>query len=68
MRKNSLKKIRESLMMSKTELVRNANISQTTLTRIESGMSCRMRTKRKIILALGLKFSDKNKVFGEDME
>ena len=55
-------------MMSKTELVRNANISQTTLTRIESGMSCRMRTKRKIILALGLKFSDKNKVFGEDME
>ena len=55
-------------MMSKTELVRNANISQTTLTRIESDMSCRMRTKRKIILALGLKFSDKNKVFGEDME
>jgi DNA-binding XRE family transcriptional regulator len=68
MSKNSLKKIRESLMMSKTELVREANISPNTITRIESGMSCRMKTKRKIILALGLKISDKNKVFGEDME
>ncbi len=55
-------------MMSKTELVREANISPNTITRIESGMSCRMKTKRKIILALGLKISDKNKVFGEDME
>ncbi len=55
-------------MMSKTELVREANISPNTITRIESGMSCRMKTKRKIFLALGLKISDKNKVFGEDME
>jgi DNA-binding XRE family transcriptional regulator len=68
MSKNSLKKIRESLMMSKAELSRKANISPVTITRIESGMSCRMETKRKIILALGLKMSDKNKVFGEDME
>jgi len=68
MRKNSLKKIRKSLMMSKTELARKANISSITITRIESGMSCRMETKRKIILALGLKISDKNKVFDEDLE
>jgi DNA-binding XRE family transcriptional regulator len=68
MRKNSLKKIRESLMMSKAELARKANISPITITRIESGVPCRMETKRKIILALGLKISDKNKVFGEDME
>ena len=68
MRKNSLKKIRESFMISKAELVRKANISPNTITRIESGMSCRMETKRKIILALGLKISDKNKVFGENVE
>ena len=55
-------------MMSKAELARKANISPVTITRIESGLSCRMETKRKIILALGLKMSDKNKVFGEDVE
>ena len=68
MSKNSLKKIRESLMMSKAELSRRANISTITIRRIESGMRCRIETKRKIILALGLKMSDKNKVFGEDVE
>jgi DNA-binding XRE family transcriptional regulator len=66
--KNNLKKIRESLMMSKAEIARKANISPITITRIEQGMPCRMETKRKILLALGLKISDKNKVFGEDMD
>jgi len=65
MSKNSLKKIRESLMMSKAELARKARISPITITRIENGMPCRMETQRKIILALGYKISDKNKVFSE---
>jgi len=65
MSKNTLKKIRESLMMSKAELARKANISPITIARIENGMPCRMETKRKIILALGYKISDKNKVFGD---
>jgi len=60
---NSLKEIRESLMIGKTELARKSNISSLTLTRIEQGKLCRMETKRKILLALGLKISDKNKVF-----
>jgi DNA-binding XRE family transcriptional regulator len=60
---NSIKEIRESLMISKTELARNANISSITLTRIEQGKPSRMETKRKILLALGLKLSDKNNVF-----
>ncbi|MBW2555659.1 MAG: helix-turn-helix transcriptional regulator [Deltaproteobacteria bacterium] len=47
------------------ELARKANISPITIARIENGMPCRMETKRKIILALGYKFSDKNKVFGD---
>ncbi len=52
-------------MMSKAELARKANILPITITRIEQGMPCRMETKRKIILALGYKVSDKNKVFGD---
>jgi DNA-binding XRE family transcriptional regulator len=65
MRKNKLKEIRESLMISKAELSRNANISPLTITRIERGEPCRVETKRKIVLALGMKISDKDKVFSE---
>ncbi|MCG6974390.1 MAG: helix-turn-helix transcriptional regulator [Desulfobacterales bacterium] len=61
--KNSLKEIRESLMMSKAELSRKADISPLTITRIENGMPCRIKTQRKILLALGLKLSDKDKIF-----
>ena len=67
MNKNNLKKIRESLMLSKAELSRNANISPLTITRIERGEPCRMETKRKIVLALGMKISDKDKIFGNNM-
>jgi DNA-binding XRE family transcriptional regulator len=63
MSSNFLKEIRESFMISKTELSRKSNISSLTLTRIEQGKPCRIETKRKILLALGLKISDKNKVF-----
>ena len=63
MSQNRLKKIRETLMMSKAELSRKAGISPITITRIENGMPCRMETKRKILLALGYKISDKDKVF-----
>jgi predicted transcriptional regulator len=63
MKKNSLKKIRESLLISKTELARRADISSPTISRIEEGKPCRMETKRKIVLALGFKLSDRNKVF-----
>jgi DNA-binding XRE family transcriptional regulator len=65
MGKNSLKKFRESLMMSKAELAREANVSSITISRIEDGMPCRMETKRKIILAMGFNLSDKDKIFGD---
>jgi DNA-binding XRE family transcriptional regulator len=68
MTKNALKEIRESLMMSKAELVKKANISLKTIIRIENGMPCRMETRRKIIVALGFNLSDENKVFGDDRE
>jgi len=61
--KNRLKETRESLLMSKAELARHANISPITISRIENGLPCRMETKRKILLALGLQPSDKHKIF-----
>jgi DNA-binding XRE family transcriptional regulator len=65
MAKNFLKQIRESMLMSKAELARKANVSPITIDRIEKGLPCRMETKRKIILALNYKLSDKDKIFGE---
>ena len=63
MKENALRKTREALLMSKSELARAARISPITITRIENGLPCRMETKRKIILALGLELSDKDKIF-----
>jgi len=65
MSQNRVKKIRESLLMSKAELARKAGVSPLTITRIEGGYPCRMETMRKIILALGLNLSDRGKVFPE---
>jgi len=63
--KNNLRKIREEMLVSKAELGRKAGLSPLTIDRVENGMECRMDTKRKIILALGLKLTDKNLVFPE---
>ncbi len=64
--KNNLKKIRESMLLSKSELARKAGVSPITIDRIEKGYPCRMDTKRKIIQALGFRLSEKDKVFGSD--
>jgi DNA-binding XRE family transcriptional regulator len=63
---NIVKEIREELLMSKAELARKAGVSPLTIDRIEKGKSCRMETKRKIILALGYHLSDKDKIFPKD--
>ena len=60
---NNLRNYREQLLMSKAELSRRAGLSVLTIGRIEEGLPCRLDTKRKVILALGLKLSDKDKVF-----
>ena len=64
---NRVKLIRESRLMSKSELARKAAVSTLTIDRIERGEKCRMETKRKIILALGFSLEEKNKVF-QDQE
>jgi DNA-binding XRE family transcriptional regulator len=63
---NTVKKIREELLLSKAELARKAGVSPLTIDRIERGKDCRMETKRKIILALGYNLSDKDKLFFND--
>ncbi len=66
MSRNRLKAVRESLLMSKAELARKANVSPMTIARIEKGKPCRLETKRKIILALGLNLADKDEIFQDD--
>jgi DNA-binding XRE family transcriptional regulator len=63
MDQNNVKKIREAQMLSKAELARMAGLSPLTIDRIEQGKPCRMATKRKILLALGFKFNQKQRVF-----
>jgi DNA-binding XRE family transcriptional regulator len=60
---NNVRQFREELLISKAELARKAGLSALTIDRIEKGMECRMDTKRKILLALGLKLTDKDRVF-----
>ncbi len=60
---NPLRQHRESLMLSKAALARKAGVSALTIDRIEKGFPCRMQPKRKILLALGLKLSEWDKVF-----
>ncbi len=60
---NFVREIREKLLLTKAELARKAGISPQTIDRIEKGKSCRIETKRRIILALGYKVTDRDKVF-----
>jgi DNA-binding XRE family transcriptional regulator len=61
--KNNLRRIREEKMLSKAELARLAGLSPLTVDRIEKGLNCRLATKRKILQALGLKLTQKKRVF-----
>lgn len=63
MERKVLKEFRESQMISKTELARETKLSLNTINRVEKGYPCRIGTKRKIALALGIKFADYEKVF-----
>jgi len=60
---NHVQQLREDQLLSKAELARRAGVSALTVDRIERGEGCRLDTKRKIILALGLKVADKHRVF-----
>ncbi len=61
---NNVQRYRETLMMSKAELARKAGLSTLTIDRIEAGRPCRLDTKRKLLLALGLRVTDRDRIFG----
>jgi DNA-binding XRE family transcriptional regulator len=65
---NNVQRFREALMMSKAELARKAGLSTLTIDRVEAGRPCRLDTKRKVLLALGLRITDKDRVFGAALE
>jgi DNA-binding XRE family transcriptional regulator len=64
-RNNRVQVLREERLLSKAELARRAGVSVLTIDRVERGEQCRVDTKRKIILALGLKVTDRDQVFEE---
>lgn len=66
MKTNQLKQVRESLLISKSELARKAGVSLLTIGRIERGLPSRNETKRKILAALGLRPSQKDTVFSRN--
>lgn len=64
-RTNNVRRLREAMMISKAELARRAEVSIPTIDRVEKGYACRMDTKRKIIIALGMSLDERDKVFIE---
>ena len=60
---NRVRELRENRLMTQAQLARKAKVALRTIHSVEKGMNCRMDTKRKILLALGLGFEDKELVF-----
>jgi len=60
---NRVREIREDRLMTQAQLARKAKVALRTIHSVEKGMNCRMDTKRKILLALGLRFEDRKMVF-----
>ena len=62
-KRNRVRELRENKLMTQAQLARKAKVALRTIHSVEKGMNCRMDTKRKILLALGLRFEDKELVF-----
>jgi DNA-binding XRE family transcriptional regulator len=60
---NRVRELREHRLMTQAQLARKARVALRTIHSVEKGMNCRMDTKRKILLALGLRFEDRDQVF-----
>ena len=60
---NRVRELRENRLMTQAQLARKARVALRTIHSVEKGMNCRMDTKRKILLALGMRFEDKEYVF-----
>jgi DNA-binding XRE family transcriptional regulator len=62
-KRNRVRELRENKLMTQAQLAKKARVALRTIHSVEKGMNCRMDTKRKILLALGLRFEDKRQVF-----
>jgi DNA-binding XRE family transcriptional regulator len=62
-KRNRVRELRENKLMTQAQLAKKAKVALRTIHSVEKGMNCRMDTKRKILLALGLRFEDKDQVF-----
>lgn len=62
-KRNRVRELREDKLMTQAQLAKKARVALRTIHSVEKGMNCRMDTKRKILLALGLRFEDKSQVF-----
>jgi len=62
-KRNRVRELREDKLMTQAQLARKARVALRTIHSVEKGMNCRMDTKRKILLALGVPFEQKHEVF-----
>ncbi len=62
-KRNRVRELREDKLMTQAQLAKKARVALRTIHSVEKGMNCRMDTKRKILLALGIPFEHKGQVF-----
>jgi DNA-binding XRE family transcriptional regulator len=62
-KRNRVRELRENKLMTQAQLAKKAKVALRTIHSVEKGMNCRMDTKRKILMALGIPFDQKNEVF-----
>ena len=60
---NRLREYRRSALLTQAELAKLARLSPTTVYNIEAGCQCRLRTKRRLIQALGVGIGQLDTVF-----
>ncbi len=60
---NRVRELRENRLMTHAQLAKKAKVALRTIHSVATGTHCRMDPKRKILLALGLRFEDKDHVF-----
>jgi len=61
--RNRVRELRENKLMTQAQLAKKARVALRTIHSVEKGMNCRMDTKRKILMALGVPFEHKGRVF-----
>jgi transcriptional regulator with XRE-family HTH domain len=64
---NRVRERRTALGLRQEDVARRGGVALRTVSAVEHGSPCRRDTQRKILRALGLSFSDREKVFPEEI-